>query len=72
MVYRRLDEAVEAIIESAVSWLYIASVSDVTPSGSRMIDARGSFLKLNQGSGIAEAIRVRLSARMAPNDPIQS
>jgi hypothetical protein len=27
VVYRRLDEAVEAIIESAVTWLYVVGVS---------------------------------------------
>ena len=34
--------------------------ADVPPSGGGMIDALESVLKQNQGSGIAEAIRVRL------------
>ena len=62
MIYRRLAEEVEAAIESVVTWLYIASVKLLAPSGSGMIDARESFPEQNQGSGIAEAIRVRLLA----------
>jgi hypothetical protein len=59
-IYRRLAKEVEAAIESAATWLYIASVKLIAPSGSGIIDARESFPKQNQGSGIAETIRVRL------------
>jgi hypothetical protein len=46
-----------------VTWLYIASVKLTAPSCSGVIDARENFPKQNQGSGIAEAIRVRLLRR---------
>jgi hypothetical protein len=59
-IYERLAKGVKAAIESVVTWLYIAGVELIAPSGSGMIDAYESVPKQNQPSSIAEAIRVRL------------
>jgi hypothetical protein len=61
VIRQRLANEVEAPIESAVTWLYIASARLIAPSGSGPIDAYESVPGQNQSSGIAEAIRVRLS-----------